>query len=67
MELKHLLPLMMLLISLSECSNDVRKCICGLENTDPEVPETIQKYPWLVAIRRKVQPNNDPYYNYYTG
>ena len=67
MELQHLLYPIIFLISLSECSSDLRKCICGVKNVDTEGQGSIQNYPWLVAIRRKVKPFNSPHYNFYTG
>ena len=67
MELKHLFHPIIFLVSLSECSSDLRKCICGVKNVDTEGQGSIQNYPWLVAIRRKVKPFNSPHYNFYTG
>ena len=70
MELKHLFHPIIFLVSLSECSSDLknlRKCICGVKNIDTEGQGSIQNYPWLVAIRRKVKPFTSPHYNFYTG
>ena len=78
MKLNHLFPPLMILISMSEClTTDMRKCICGVKNTDTTVvgmPSVTQSYPWLVAIRRKAAPPphlhlpvGEQYYKFYTG
>ena len=73
MRFTFILPKIFFLISSSVSDNSgekkTTKCICGIENmvTNAFPQYDFNKFPWMVALRKKVLPLTSQTFKYYTG